>query len=169
MSQRIAVVGLMGSGKSTLAAELARRLGLAMVDSDGQLRDRFGMAGRRFAELHGIDALHRVEAQLLDEALDRPGGLVVTPAASTIEDDRLRGRLEEEAFVVWLALPIPVLMERIPAGDHRRPVSTSDLEAILARRGPLYAEVADVTITDPLPPDPLTDHVIAALDISRRA
>lgn len=169
MSERIAVIGLMGSGKSTLAGALARRLDLAMVDSDEQIRHRFGMSGRRYAEEHGLDALHRVEAQLLDEALDRRGGMVVTPAASTIEDDRLRGRLQDEVFVVWLDLPIPVLMERIPAGDHRRPVSSSDLQSLLDRRGPLYTEVADVTVTDPLPPGPLTDQVVGALDISRDA
>lgn len=163
MTDRIAIVGLMGSGKSTLARELSDRLDLPVVDSDDQLRARHGMEGRRYAELHGLDQLHLVEASLLAEALGTEGGMIVTPAASTIEVPELRGRLRTETFVVWLDLPISVLMSRIPSGDHRRPVTEADLAALRARRGPLYAEVAHLTITEPLAPGDLGDAVIEAV------
>jgi shikimate kinase len=163
VSRRVAVVGMMGSGKSTLARVLGSRLDLPVIDSDDQIVARHGVKGREYAELHGVDALHALEHDVLVDALDRPGGFVVTPAASTVEDSALRLRLREEAFVVWLDLPIPILVERMGSGDHRRAMPEEELRRVLDRRGPLYAEMADLVITEPELPEALGDTVMEAM------
>lgn len=163
MTRRVAIVGMMGSGKSTLARVLGSRLDLPVIDSDDQILARHGVDGREYAARHGVDALHDVERDVLVDALDRPGGMVVTPAASTVEDGSLRDRLGTETFVVWLDLPIPVLADRMKSGDHRRAMTEPELRRALERRRPLYGEIAHLVVTEPELPEALGDTVMDAL------
>ena len=82
---RIAVIGTMGAGKSTVGGIVAARLGLPLIDSDRWIEAKVGMTSGEYAARHGVEALHDMEATALESALDTPGGLVVTPAASVVD------------------------------------------------------------------------------------
>src|SRR5262249_45956694 len=83
--RHVVLVGLMGSGKSTVGHALARRLGRPFVDNDEALEARSGRSARAIADADGADALHRLEAQALVDALARPEPAVVAMAASVVE------------------------------------------------------------------------------------
>lgn len=143
----IVLVGPMGVGKTTVGAEVARRLGRPLRDSDGDFRASDRNA-RELAERQGVEALHRLEADLLLDALASPTPAVIAAAASVVEDPRvieaLRGQL-----VVWLTAPPELLVGRLASADHRRDLGTDPAAALArlaAERDPGYRAVADATL-----------------------
>lgn len=163
----IVVMGLMGSGKSSVARLLAAALDRSLRDSDPDLAARYG--GRTAAEtfvLEGADVLHERESRHLREALAQTPPAVIA-AASVIDSPADRTALGP-ALVVWLDAPANVLAERMRSGEHR-PHFEPDLEAMLttqrARRGPLFAEVADLTFdVSVTTPEEVVAEVIRSLD-----
>src|SRR5687767_9702466 len=115
-ARHIVVVGLMGSGKSTVGRALAEHLGLAFLDNDELLEARCGRTAAEVQDAGGRAELHRLEAEVLCEALARPQPCVVTAAASVVEDDAALARLEHHQ-VVWLRASDEVLIARVEAGD----------------------------------------------------
>ncbi|MFF0308073.1 shikimate kinase [Streptosporangium sp. NPDC004379] len=144
----IVVTGLMGAGKSSVARILARELDRPLRDSDPDLAARYGGAtAAETAAREGADVLHEREALHLREALAERPPVVVAAAASVVENPACR-RVLAPALVVWLDAPPAVLAERMLSSGHR-PHFEPDLPAMLTRqravRGPLFAEVADLT------------------------
>src|SRR3954454_6726227 len=140
----------MGAGKTSVGRELARRRGWLHVDSDASLAARLGETARDLEHKAGADELHRIEADLLLEALAVPGTSVISAAASTIEVDRCRKALAApDVFIVWLRADPSILAARARRGGHR-PELDPDLDALLRRqieqRDPLFESVADLTL-----------------------
>jgi shikimate kinase len=143
----IVLVGPMGVGKTTVGGLLAGHLGRPLHDSDAELLTTHRNA-RELAERQGVDALHRLEADLLLDALASPTPQVITAAASVVEDPRAL-RVLHRPFVVWLTAPPEVLVARQGSGDHRRDLGTDPEEALAEldrRRAPGYRSIADVTL-----------------------
>jgi len=145
--RHIVLVGLIGSGKTTLGAQLAARLRLPFVDSDGSLAKRWGRTARQIARADGLDQLHAYESRVLADALASSEQSVIAAAASTIEDPASRQALAaQDILVIWLRGSPVVLARRAGRGTHR-PFAAADNLAVLteqtARRGPLFAAVAD--------------------------
>jgi shikimate kinase len=151
----VVLIGMMGSGKTTLGRALSLRLGVPYLDSDEEIERQQGNDGRFLAELNGVPFLHRVEADILLSILDERPPLVVTAAASVIEEPRCRERLKVDALVCWIEVPPAVLVDRIGNGPHRRPMSLSEIETTLERRSPLFAEISAVRLDGCLPVEQL--------------
>lgn len=141
-AEHIVVVGAMGSGKTTLARALAEALQRELFDSDRSIQERTGHSGREMAERDGVEALHRLEMEVLLEPLDGPRPAVVAAAASVIEDSAVRDALKG-TFCVWVTADPEILAERAARGAHRRPVGKSEH---LERRDPLFQQVADLVV-----------------------
>lgn len=150
----------MGAGKSTVGALVAERLGVPLYESDAWLETRCGMTARQIAGVEGVDALHDLEATMLEEMLDSGADMVVTPAASVVERPALRRRLASEVFTVFLDLPVSAMPVRMSTADHRRPLALAELERLADRRTPLFAEVADVVFDATAPPEQIAEAII---------
>ena len=149
-ARHVVVVGTMGAGKTTVGQLLAHRLDRPFVDSDERITEARGATAAELADEEGIDAVHRLEAAVLLEALDEAAPSIVAAAASVVTDRSARARLRrDDVTVVWLRGRPETLAARVEPGDHR-PLLAEDPEAVLARldaeRTPLYEEVADVTV-----------------------
>lgn len=139
----------MGSGKSTIGAPLAIALGRRFVDNDVSLERATGCSAAQIAVRDGPEALHRLEAEVLREALREPEPSVIAAAASTITADEVRRALRAGARVVWLRADPATLAARMPSSAARpfQGVDAAQLVAEQAReRDALFAQAADVTV-----------------------
>jgi shikimate kinase len=165
-TRHVVVVGGMAVGKTTIARALADRLRRPLRDSDVDLALARGREGRAVAQVEGVAALHRWEAQHLLEALASAEPVVVAAAASVVDDDRCLQALAAP-FVAWLRARPTTEAQRIESDDHRRRLGddpAAALAALAARRAPRYAEVADVTVdVDALAPDAVVEAVVSVL------
>ena len=62
----IVLIGLPGCGKSTVGRQLARRLGVAFIDSDQVIEQRIGCSIFFFSEREGEDAFRSMEEAVMD-------------------------------------------------------------------------------------------------------
>ena len=132
----------MGSGKTTVGRRLAGALGRVFHDSDRSIESQTGRSGREIAESGGVDALHRLEKEVLLESLSGEQSAVIAAAASVIEDPEVREVLVG-AFCVWVTADPRILAERAARGSHRRPIAPSEH---LEQRDRLFRETADVVV-----------------------
>jgi shikimate kinase len=120
----------MGVGKSTVGRRLAKRLGLAFIDSDSAIEDAVGLpAGEvfeRYGEADYRDGERRLVARLIDGEVR-----VVATGGGVFVDPRTRQLLKERAITVWLDAPIDVLAERTARRDTRPLLKTDDPKATL--------------------------------------
>jgi shikimate kinase len=167
LPERIILIGMMGAGKTTVGRLLARRRGWSYVDSDAQIVDRTGRTVREIFEADGEAAFRRLESEVLRDAFDGDGRVVVSVAGGAVLDLENRRMIREGGAIVWLRAPVEVLASRVTSGDHR-PLLQDDPEETLRRlyaeREPLYQELADVTVdVSSATPDAIVDQIEAAL------
>src|SRR4051812_9133345 len=133
----------MGAGKSTVGKRLAKRLGVAFVDSDSAIRDAAGYSAaevyERFGEKDFRDGERRLVARLVEGQVG-----VIAPGGGAFVDPRTRELLNERAITIWLDAPVDILRERTSRRDTRPLLRTPDPKATLERlseeRRPSYQE-----------------------------
>jgi shikimate kinase len=161
-ASHVVIVGLMGSGKTTLGSRLAPMLEREFLDNDVLLEARMGSDAATVRREQGEDELHRLEADVLLDALARRSLAVIAAAASTVERDDVVAALQSQAFVVWLRTSVPELTERLH-DPGSRPLS-GNVAAALQRqaneRTERYESVADLVVdTTGKEPDAVLDEV----------
>lgn len=162
----IAIVGPMGVGKTTVAERLSDATGIPIADSDQWIEAATGRDASTLASEQGVSSLHDLEARALGEMLATRRRRIITPAASTVEDEESRHRLRERAMVVWLDAPMSALQDRMRSGEHRRPLDRGELEAIIEVRSPLFAEIADLRFDATDAPDRIAQEILEAIAFS---
>jgi shikimate kinase len=145
-TDHIVLIGPMGVGKTTVGRLVADSLGRPLRDSDTDLGTIHRNA-RQMAAKQGVEVLHRIEADLLLDALAVDQPLVIAAAASVVDDERCVDALGQPTVtVVWLHAPVATLLPRLLEGDHRRDLGADPERAVAdlgGRRDPLYRRVAD--------------------------
>ena len=149
LDRPIVLVGLMGVGKSTVGRRLAKRLGLAFVDSDSAIEDASGYSAaevfERFGEDNYRDGERRLVARLIDGKVR-----VISTGGGVFVDPRTRALLNERAITVWLDAPVDVLADRT-ARRNTRPLLRNDdpkgtLERLAVEERPAYS-LAHIHVT----------------------
>src|SRR5579862_3254563 len=126
--RRIALVGLPGSGKSTIAPLVAKRLGWSAVDLDDDVASSAGRSPAAIIASDGEPHFRDLELAALENALRRPGPLVIACGGGLIAQPAARRLLTELCTVVWLDAPDEVLVTRV--GDATgRPMLAGSAEA----------------------------------------
>ncbi len=166
------LIGPMGSGKSAVGRQLARILDMPFYDSDAEVEQRTGVDVAFIFEKEGEAGFRSRERDAIERltALDRivlatGGGAVLLP-----ENRRV---LAERGQVVYLQTSVAQQAERVRQGRARPLLSnvdkTAKLEELMDRRGNLYAEIADVTVsTDNRKVHSVAEDILRQLDIRRR-
>jgi shikimate kinase len=154
----LVLVGPMGSGKSTVGKVVADRLGRRFVDSDDEIERRTGRTAREIAAADGLPVLHRLELDVLRDALAADEPSVIGSAASVVDEPLGRLALSTADQVVWLRADPRELEQRSATGSHRPTVPPE----VMAAREPRYRSVATSAVdVDDLAPEVVADKVLA--------
>jgi shikimate kinase len=155
----------MGVGKSAVGARLAADLARPLIDSDAELAAR-GESAAEIARSQGVGALHRLECELLLDALATPRPAVVAAAAGVVDLQECRQALRA-ASVAWLRAGPELLASRVGRAAHRRDLGDDPVGAFASlerHRSALYREVADIAVdVDDLTVDEICRRVRSAL------
>ncbi len=164
----LALVGYRATGKSTVGRLVAARLGRPFVDADRELERRLGATIAAVFADRGEAAFRDAEEALLVELADRRPAPVLAAGGGAVERLGACAALRRFGFVAWLVADPAALADRLRRNPGGRPALTAagtadEVAAVLARREPLYREVADAAIaTDGLAPAEVADAVIRA-------
>lgn len=163
-----AIVSLIGprcSGKTTLGWRFAETRGWSFSDLDAELLRLFNagraagepvlyQAGEVLARL-GESEFRDLEQRALAEVLERDGPRVLATGGGVVEREANVRALRASTRCVWLKVEPAILRARMLADPALRPSLTGarpedEIEALLARRNPLYEATSHFTLT----PDP---------------
>ena len=139
LDRPVVLVGLMGVGKSTVGRRLARRLGLAFVDSDSAIEDAVGLPAGELFERYGEHDYRDGERRLVARLIDGQVRVIAT-GGGVFVDPRTRKLLNEQAITVWLDAPVDILAERTGRRDTRPLLKNGDPKGTLERLAQLECE-----------------------------
>lgn len=153
----IVLIGLRCSGKTSVGRLVAAMLGRPFLDLDDLTRERLGAASitEAFSRL-GEQRFRGEEAVALEQVLSRRDHVIAlgggTPAAPGAESIIKRCRTEGTVRTIYLRARAETLKRRLVAcGAADRPAllgrdPVSEVESVLATRGPLYERVSDLVV-----------------------
>jgi len=146
---KIFLVGPMGSGKSAVGRRLATDMKLEFRDSDEEIEARTGVDVPFIFDKEGEKGFRRRESAALKELTALDDVVIATGGGAPVRK-RNRRLLAERGTVVYLYTTVPEQMRRTRKSTHRPLLQVDDpgavLEALMAKRDPLYREIADIVI-----------------------
>ncbi|THJ67052.1 shikimate kinase [Arthrobacter echini] len=144
-SDTLVLVGPMAVGKTAVGRMIARRTGLAFVDTDRMIVGRYGPIAGIF-ERHGENHFREVESDVVEEAVAGTG--VVSLGGGAVLHPRTQELLARTS-VVFLDTDAATVRPRI-SRDTGRPLLAGDPVArwqeLYDQRRPLYAQLATVVV-----------------------
>jgi shikimate kinase len=144
------LIGPMGSGKTAVGRALARALGMPFYDSDAEVERRTGVDIPFIFEKEG-EAGFRLREREAIEALTQIEGIVLATGGGAVLASENRRHLAERGRVVYLETSVSQQADRVRHGRNRPLLEQGDiadrLGALMDVRSPLYAEIADLTVS----------------------
>ena len=167
----LVLVGLPGSGKSTLGRQLARRLGVAFLDSDHVIEERIGCPIRTFFEREGEARFRDLEQSTLDELTAGTAPAVLSTGGGAVLRAANRQCLHTRGKVLYLHTPPDDIYRRLRHDTTRPLVQVSDplkrLRDLYDERDPLYRETAHFVIEIGRPSVPmLLNKIVMQLELA---
>jgi len=139
-ADKLYLVGFMGAGKTTVARAVGARLGWRVEDIDLRIEAAERRTVASIFAQSGESYFRQAERQVLSALLPIREVVVATGGGTFAEADN-RALMLADGAVAWLDLPLPRVLERVPA-DGRRPLASdrAQMELLFARRQLAYAE-----------------------------
>ncbi len=148
--QNIFLIGPMGSGKTAVGKHLARALKLTFHDTDAEIETRTGVDIPFIFEKEGEAGFRQREREVLEQLTQLEHIVLATGGGAVLHSDNRRV-LAERGCVVYLRTSIYQQIERTRHSRHRPLLLNTDpqakLDALMLEREPLYAEIADLTVS----------------------
>ena len=172
LSLRPILVGMPGTGKSTVARQLARRLGLAYIDSDAVIEQHLGETIRSFFDREGEAAFRDLEERVLDELTQQPTTVLATGGGAVLRPLN-RERLRSRGTVIYLRSSPEQLVRRL-RHDTKRPLlqgvdPLQKLRTLYEERDPLYRECSHYVMdTHDAALATLVHRILMQLDLAQR-
>jgi shikimate kinase len=161
----VILVGVPGSGKTTVGRLLAERLGVGFRDTDEDVAQAEGKPVPEIFVDSGEAHFRALERAAVAAAVVEHDGVLALGGGAVL-DESTRALLREQP-TVWLQVGAASGAKRVGM-DVPRPVLLGNvrgrLATLLAERGPLYAEVARVSVdTEGRDPSDVADEVLRVL------
>jgi shikimate kinase len=149
----IILIGYRASGKTSAGRELANLLSWPFFDSDRMIFAKTGRTVREIVEAGGWQAFREVEKAVISELSGLDEAVIALGGGAVMDPDNV-AMLDKRGRFVWLQADVRILALRM-SGDRngalQRPSLTgagtlAEIEAVLAKRLPVYGAVADVVV-----------------------
>jgi shikimate kinase len=162
--QNLILIGMPAAGKSTVGVILAKRLGVAFMDTDIVMQTGEGCHLQDTIAAHGLEGFRTIEAGYLMRVPANCG--VVATGGSAVYSPKAMAHLGSLGPIVYLQLDLASLKRRIGDLDERgvlrMPGQTIDM--LYDERRPLYERYADITVsTAGVTPDRVVSAVLGRL------
>jgi shikimate kinase len=130
----------MGAGKTTVARALAKRLGWRTIDVDQLIEERERATVADLFARKGEPYFRAVERSVLVDQVGVRHAVVAT-GGGTFVDPQNRALINGDGTSIWLDVPLPQLIQRVPA-DGRRPLAAdrAEFERLYAIRRAAYEQ-----------------------------
>ena len=159
-ADKVYLVGFMGAGKSTVAKALGKRLDFKVEDIDTLIERE---------ERRDIPTIFRQDGEPYFRARERAvlisllpaRGAVVASGGGTFADPGNRELMLRDGAVIWLDVPLPILLSRVPV-DGRRPLASDrlEMEQLYNQRLPAYRQAHYRVDAGRGSVDELVDHIV---------
>ena len=162
-SRSIILIGMPGVGKSTVGVLLAKRLGMAFLDTDILIQTNEKKSLQQIIAGSGMEAFCDLEAEYLKSLACE--ATVIATGGSAVYRDAAMAHLSSLGPAVYLRIGLPELARRLDDIDARGVVYApgQDLSGLFKERAPLYERYADITVDcGGLTPDQVVGRVIDA-------
>lgn len=158
-TDKIYLVGFMGAGKSTVARALARRLDWRVEDIDDLIEAREHRSVADVFATMGEPYFRAAEREVLHRLLPLRHVVVATGGGTYVETDN-RALINADGTAIWLDLPMPLALQRVPA-DGRRPLAAdrAQFEELYGRRRAAY-QLAHVRMDAAAPLEELVERIL---------
>ena len=155
----IVLIGFMGAGKSTVGRQLARKLGLPFIDTDGAIEARSMIRIPEYFAAYGEAAFRDLEREVVAEILDGPEA-VVALGGGALGDPNTISALSW-ANVIYLEVAYGEARRRIGSGFDRPMLGVTDPKALFAERVTIYERIANMTVnTTGMTPEAVADQIV---------
>src|SRR5436190_3300134 len=130
----------MGAGKTTVARSLARRLGWRIIDVDQLIEEREHATVADLFARKGEPYFRSAERSVLVDQIGVRHAVVAT-GGGTFMDPQNRALINGDGTSIWLDVPLPQLIQRVPV-DGRRPLAAdrAEFERLYAIRRAAYEQ-----------------------------
>ena len=147
----IVLIGFPGSGKSTVGRRLAGKLGVAFIDLDCYIEEKYHTSVPLLFQKYGEPAFRALEYVALCEILANDNVVIATGGGTPCHGDAM-AKINARARSIYLQLNEEQLVERLLHSKKKRPLTNSlaepDLRAYvhetLAKREPYYRQASIV-------------------------
>lgn len=165
--RNVFLVGPMGAGKSTIGRLLAKELKYPFKDSDREIEARTGADIPWIFDVEGEEGFRQREEAMIAE-LVMENGIVLATGGGVVMREANRQALAANGLVVYLRTSVDQQLHRTSKDRQRPLLLNADPERVLrdlmAKRDPLYREIADITIdTDQRGPKVVVNTIVARL------
>mgnify|MGYP002709189055 CR=1 FL=1 len=144
------LIGFMGTGKSTIAAELAKHLGLEVLEMDETIEKQEGMSIPDIFSTYGEAYFRKLETDLLKET-GNIGNRIVSCGGGAAARAENVAEMKKSGVILLLTAAPETILTRIEDNDDRPLLrgrkNTADIAALIASRKPAYDAAADYTIS----------------------
>jgi shikimate kinase len=165
--RNVFLVGPMGAGKSTIGRLLAKELKYPFKDSDREIEARTGADIPWIFDVEGEEGFREREEAMIAELVNEHG-IVLATGGGVVMRASNRQALSASGLVVYLRTSVDQQLQRTSKDRQRPLLLNADPERVLrelmAKRDPLYREIADITIdTDQRGPKVVVNTILGRL------
>mgnify|MGYP003633999265 FL=1 len=157
----------MGAGKSTIGRLLAKELKYPFKDSDREIEARTGADIPWIFDVEGEEGFREREEAMIAELVNEHG-IVLATGGGVVMRASNRQALSASGLVVYLRTSVDQQLQRTSKDRQRPLLLNADPERVLrelmAKRDPLYREIADIIIdTDQRGPKVVVNTILGRL------